>query len=76
MITDPSGHLSLYLGTIGSGRVELASDLIARTSTAAEVRAATRLYGRVQGELMWTWDMAAFGQTLQPYASARLSRQD
>src|SRR5450759_3438904 len=76
MITDPSGHLSLYLGAIGNGRVELASDLIARTSTAAEVSAATRLYGRVQGELMWTWDMAAFGQPLQPYASARLSRQD
>ena len=76
MITDPSGHLSLYLGTIGNGRVELASDLIARTSTAAEVSAATRPYSRVQGELMWTWDMAAFGQPLQPYASARLSRQD
>ena len=76
LLSDPSGHVSLYLGTVGHGRIELASDLIARTSTAAEVSAATRLYGLVQGELMWAWDMAAFGKPLQPYASARLSRQD
>ena len=36
--------------------------------------AATRLYGSVQGELMWTWDIAAFGEPLQSYTSARLSR--
>ena len=76
LLTDPSGHLSLYLGTVGDGRIDLASDLIAQTPTAAEVSAATRLYGLVQGELMWAWDMAAFGRPLQPYASARLSRRD
>lgn len=76
LLSDPSGHVSLYLGTVGHGRIELTSELIARTSTAAEVSAATRLYGLVQGELMWAWDMAAFGEPLQPYASARLSRQD
>ena len=76
LLTDPSGHLSLYLGTVGDGRIDLASDLIAQTSTAVDVSAATRLYGLVQGELMWAWDMAAFGRPMQPYASARLSRQD
>jgi hypothetical protein len=76
MLSDPGGHLSLYLGTVGDGRIDLVSDLIARTSTAAEVSAASRLYGLVQGELMWAWDMAAFGHPMQPYASARLSRQD
>ncbi len=74
LLTDPAGHLSLYVGSTGNGRVDLVSDLIARTSSAAEITAATRMYGYVQGELMWAWDLAAFGQGLQSYASARLSR--
>jgi len=74
LLADPAGHLALYLGTVGKGRIELASDLIARTATASDVAAGTRLYGLVHGELMWAWDLAAFGHPLQTYASARLVR--
>jgi hypothetical protein len=74
LLVDPAGHLTLYAGVTGNGRIDLASDVIARTPDAAEISAATRLYGSVQGELMWTWDIAAFGEPLQSYASARLSR--
>ena len=74
LLADPAGHLSLYLGAVGKGRIEVASDLVASTSTAAKVSAGTRLYGLVQGDLMWAWDLAAFGQPLQSYASARLER--
>ncbi len=74
LLADPAGHLALYVGTVGNGRVDLVSDLIARTSTAADVAAGKRLYGLVNGELMWAWDLAAFGQPMQTYASARLAR--
>ncbi len=74
LLSDPAGHLTLYVGAVGNGRIELASDLVARTPDAAEVTAATRLYGLVRGELMWTWDIAAFGEPLQSYASAQLRR--
>jgi len=74
LLADPAGHLSLYLGIVGSGRIELASDLVASTATAVDVSAGTRLYGLVQGDLMWAWDLAAFDQPLQTYASARLTR--
>jgi hypothetical protein len=75
LLADPAGHLALYLGAVGNGRIELSSDLIASTSTAAaDVTAATRLYGLVKGELMWAEDLAAFGHPLQTYASARLNR--
>lgn len=74
LLADPAGHLGLYVGTIGNGRVDLVSDLIARTSTAADVAAGKRLYGLVNGELMWAWDLAAFGHPIQTYASARLAR--
>ena len=76
LLVDPAGHLSLYAGAVGNGRIDLVSDLVARTPDAAEVTAGKRLYGLVQGELMWTWDLAAFGEPLQSYASARLSRVD
>lgn len=74
LLADPAGHLTLFVGAVGNGRVDLASDLVARSASAAEVSAATRLYGLVKGELMWAHDLAAFGQPMQSYASARLSR--
>lgn len=76
MVSDPSGLLTLYLGAVGNGRVDLVSDLIARTSTGAEVSAANRMYGLVEGTLMWVWELAAFGHPLQSYASAQLIRQE
>lgn len=74
LLIDPAGHLTLYAGIVGNGRIDLASDLIARTPDAAEMNAATRLYGLVDGDLLWAWDIAAFGEPLQSYASARLTR--
>jgi len=76
MLADPAGWLTLYVGAVGNGRIDLVHDLIARTSSSAEVTAAKRLYGLVEGDLMWVWELAAFGNPLQSYASARLVRQD
>ena len=76
LLADPAGRVTLYIGAIGNGRVDMVSDLIARTATAAEVTASNRLYGLVEGDLMWVWELAAFGHPLQSYASARLTRLD
>ena len=76
VMADAAGMVSLYIGAVGNGRIDLATDLMARTASAAEVSGATRMYGNVDGELMWAWDLAAFGHELQSYASARLSRPD
>jgi len=76
LLADPAGWLTLYVGAVGNGRIDLVHDLIARTSSSAEVTAAKRLYGLVEGDLMWVWELAAFGNPLQNYASARLVRQD
>ena len=74
LTADPAGYVAVWVGTVGNGRLELASDLVARTATGAGVSAGKRLYGLVNGDLMWAHDLAAFGQPLQSYASARLSR--
>ncbi|GHH76811.1 FABP family protein [Promicromonospora soli] len=75
LTADASGRITVYIGAAGNGRIDLASDAIARTSTASEVRASKRLYGLVQGRLLWVEELAAFGEPLRSYASAELDRQ-
>ena len=53
----------------------MATDVVARTHSAKEYNAGHRLYGLVDGDLLWTFDMAAMGQELQPHLWARLVRQ-
>ncbi|QCB92498.1 FABP family protein [Cellulomonas shaoxiangyii] len=74
LLADPSGHVAVYVGAVGNGRIDLVSDLIAHTATGAAVNAGKRLYGLVDGELMWAHDLAAFGHPMQSYASGRLAR--
>lgn len=76
LLAEPSGHVSVYLGNVRGPRIELATDLIARTATGADVSAASRMYGLVGGELLWATDLAAFGHELQSYSSGRLQRQE
>lgn len=75
LLAEPTGHVSIYLGAVRGPRIELATDLVARTASAVDVSAVSRMYGLVEGELMWAMDMAAFGHELQSYASARLARR-
>ncbi|WP_333810656.1 FABP family protein [Timonella senegalensis] len=74
LLSDPAGRVAVYLGAAGDGKVQLVSDLIARTGTAAEVTASKRMYGNVNGNLMWVQSLAAFGNPLQDYVSATLTR--
>ena len=48
---------------------------MARTATAKEYVAGKRLYGYVEGDLLYAYDMAAMGQELQPHTHAQLARQ-
>jgi hypothetical protein len=48
--------------------------VVARTETAKEYSAATRIYGLVAGDLLWAMDMAAVGNPLTSHASAQLKR--
>lgn len=69
-----TGHVEIWYGEVTEQRVELGTDLVAGSTTAKQVSAGTRLYGLVEGDLMWAYDMAAVGQPLQPHVSARLRR--
>ena len=66
--------MELYAGTVKGPRIDLTTDVVARTKTAKEYTASTRMYGLVGGELMWAWDMAAMGHELASHSSARLKK--
>lgn len=73
-ILHPDGINELYLGQIAGPRIDLATDAVLRSPGAHDYSAATRLYGLVEGHLLWAWDIAALGADLRTHASARLSK--
>jgi hypothetical protein len=70
----PGGVHELYLGRVKGPRIDLATDAVMRSATAKEYAAATRMYGLVDGALLWAWDIAALGQDLRTHSSGRLER--
>lgn len=73
-ILHPSGISELYLGQIKGARVDLRTDAVMRSQSAKEYLAATRMFGQVEGALLWAWDIAALGNPMASHASARLER--
>jgi hypothetical protein len=73
-LVHPSGVSELYIGQVKGPRIDLATDAVVRTATAKEYTAATRLYGLVDGRLLWAWDIAALGQDLRTHSSGSLDR--
>jgi hypothetical protein len=74
LLAHPMGYVELYTGSVDGPRVTLSTDTVVRSRTALEYNAATRLYGLVEGDLLWVLDMAAVGVPLTSHASARLKR--
>ncbi|MGH3829093.1 MAG: FABP family protein [Pseudonocardiaceae bacterium] len=71
-----TGILELYYGRpLNQTSWELATDAVARSSSAKEVSGAHRLYGIVEGgDLAYVEQRAMVGQPMQPHVSIRLSR--
>ena len=69
-----TGFVEVWYGHAEGGKLEISTDAVARTETAKEYVAGHRLYGNVEGDLLYAYDMAAMGQELQPHLWARLQR--
>ncbi len=74
VLAHPTGITEIYIGQQTGTKIELATDAVARTSSAKEVTAGRRLYGMIGADLGWAYDMAAVGQPLQSHLSAQLKR--
>ena len=84
LLTHSTGILETMLGTveitnlesaaITGARIQLHTDVAARTETAKEYSAGSRLYGLIEGDLGYAFDMAAMGHEMQNHLSARLAK--
>jgi hypothetical protein len=74
MLAHPTGIVEIYVGEVVFNKIELTSEVVARTETAKDVKGFHRLYGLVEGDLAYAIDMAAMGHALQAHLSARLRK--
>lgn len=77
VLTHNTGIIEIWYGEIHpeQPRFEVATDAVGRTATAQEYAGGRRLYGYVDGDLLYAFDMAAMGKELQPHTHAQLRRQ-
>ncbi len=77
VMTHNLGYVEIWHGEIHpeQPRFEIVTDAVARTATAKQYDVGKRLYGYVDGDLLYAFDMAAMGQQLQPHIHAQLRRQ-
>ena len=75
LVASPDGLVEIYVGRARTTTSwELATDVLARTPDAPDVTRAVRLYGIVDGALMYAIDRAEADEPLRPIMSARLER--
>ncbi|MGQ0631260.1 MAG: FABP family protein [Sporichthyaceae bacterium] len=74
LLTHPTGFLEALGGEIRGPRIEIATTKVVKVESAKDYRRGHRMYGLVNGELMWVYEMEAMGQPLQPHVSAALKR--
>ena len=75
LVASPDGWVELYMGRARTTTSwELSTDVLARTPDAPDVVSAVRLYGIVEGALMYAIDRAGPDRQLRPTMSARLER--
>lgn len=74
VLAHPAGYADVWYGAIDGPRLTLATDVVARTSTAESYTAGQRMYGLVEGDLMYACDVAAMDQPMQSHTWGRLAR--
>lgn len=82
-LAHPTGYAEVWYGhlevtgienaVITGARAELRTDVVARTDSAKVYEQGHRLYGLVEGRLLWTFDMAAVGEPLTNHLAATLT---
>lgn len=74
VLAHDSGLVEVWYGHTDGPRLELVTDLVARTRTAEKVTAGQRLYGLVEGDLMYAYDKATDAHPLRSFTWGRLTR--
>jgi hypothetical protein len=75
MVRD-TGIAEVWYGELAEGKpqIDLATDAVARTPAAPDHTGGKRLYGYVNGDLMWVGEKSTPSVPLRPYMSAHLKK--
>ncbi|MEZ2390814.1 FABP family protein [bacterium RCC_150] len=73
-IAHPGGISELYYGQIKGPQIHISTDMVMRGAHSKEYTAATRIFGLVDGNLLWRWDVSTPGKSLEAHASAFLNK--
>lgn len=74
-LTNSGGWTEVLVGKIQVTRIDLLSDAVMRTQSAGvEHSASQRLYGKVEGDLMYALDRSTTQHPLRPHMWARLKK--
>lgn len=74
LLAHNTGFVEIWYGELEGPRLTLSTDMVARSVTAKEYTAGQRMYGLVEGQLMYAFDMAAVGQEMQSHLWGQLAR--
>lgn len=75
VMCSPEGYSEIWYGKLQPGRADLTTDAVVRSPLATvEYTAGRRLYGNVDGKLMYSFDRATTDEALRPYMWATLNR--
>lgn len=75
VMCSPEGFSEIWYGKLSPGRVDVTTDAVVRSPDAAVAyTAGRRLYGLVDGKLMYSFDRSTTDQPLQPFVWATLVR--
>jgi hypothetical protein len=76
MMCSPDGYAEIWFGKLSPGRIDLTTDAVARTKDAkVAYNSGRRIYGLVDGKLMFAFDRSTEDQPLQSYVWATLERK-
>ena len=77
VMCSPEGYSEIWYGNLTPGRLDLTTDAVVRSPDApVAYTAGRRLYGTVEGKLMYSFDRATEDQELQSYVWATLVRAE
>ncbi|MGP4109981.1 FABP family protein [Streptomyces sp. 4N509B] len=76
VIVRDQGVAEVWYGQLAEGKpqIDLVTDAVARTPSAPAYTGGKRLYGYVNGELLWVGEKATPETPLRPYMSAQLKK--
>ncbi|MFZ2164809.1 MAG: FABP family protein [Propionibacteriaceae bacterium] len=76
VMSSSDGYSENWYGKLQPGRVDLVTDAVVRSPIAGHTyTAGRRLYGLVEGKLMYSFDRATDEEELRPYVWATLERR-